>query len=1350
MASDRNWGRIQNGATFEELAKTLVFFEDAGAALFGRRGKDGGQDVRSGDGRTVYQAKHHEDGSAAKAIADAKKEAAKIAEYRQPGHARYVQWQGVQCWILVTNAAFNPTDEQRWKDDVQPLFEALELTANYWERATLDALLTSHPEVDRSFFENDTRVLLSLPEVRDRLALDAPFRARGEEVGFRGRAQEVSRVQEFLESDKAFLVISGSGGIGKTRLLVEAGAEIAADGAWQVLWAQVASMEAGGHWYDALVPERPMLLLVDEPADDNLLRQLSEQVGGRIGRASRWKVAVAVRSPKDPVLRFLGSPKMQHRVAHLTLAPLPIDAAEAVCAELIATGRLGSRPVEWQAEAARELSRRYDRHPVWMTLAVHVLEERGKLGTVPETAQQLADEYVLEVVTAQREFPQEEMKAVLRWVALLGPVNRENADALEVLVHATGAASKTRLLSVIANLVMRRAFVQRGARNRLVEVKPDVLRDYVLRQWLVTDVGFGEQPLRASDEASVLLMGVLDSVVDGSLGILGQAALQSIARTEWLLQMEDQSVPLLDPFFQGLHKVLTRLTASTRVLVANLVSDIAEVRPNDIVDLSRSFRTMPCETQVAEGFFAPREVGFDDVVLALAWPVFHAAMGAKDANQRRAVLRELIALVEAEEDIAGRRPQLMRNDGKRAADLVERAIGGGPQFWGDYEDAAQELGVCLLDVAAVTPLAPSRKKALSTLLEHATSIERHQFWSTGHGFTVRTVLVLPGYRSWETRLSLLSRVRSLLENEQVAVDIRVVLWDVLSKAHSSANRAAMRIAHKEAHGVGAARSSLNAELLGTLRWAHSMLANRKSSFEELKVARKLWDWHCEFDKDAERKQAADMLDALYQADELAAEFDPLVDYDERKEREKLARAKAEDLAASGSSEEITHFVARALRFLGSANRVSEVLHVAWQLGALAPTASSVQAFVRKTLGEPELAPSVQFAIAVASNWAAALRSGSNPLGSFALVKELVDLTSTSSVKAQLLRQLYGDSSPLWSSGVPLAHEHAFLRAMAPVFLSAGQGPAFLGAVGWTFDCDWAGLQVVSEWVLEQLPEEQLALGVSMLTDAIFSGFRRHSDNERVAPDDIGKWLLDQSLRVSDFKELGDHFRWHIERVFRRVQRPSVRWFVSAFQRLVSKSTAVEGHRVRSLSAIRHISQYVSPLQNEDATSADVRSSVGALIDLLTDNETVGFLLEQCVHDVDPDGVVVPSETVRRIYELGSADEVRVRRLARIGGAYLLNSAPWRTIAKSVVQVAQQMEERRRGPLFHELTDPQVRSYSCQPGEVPEDFIEEVSSARQLLDQETDADFRLFWQWNLNAAEAGLRYEVEQVKEERGD
>jgi hypothetical protein len=96
--AERKWGAIARGATFESLATTIVRFEDPKASLFGRRGKDGGQDARSSDGARVFQAKHHDNSSAAAAISDAKKEATKIEEYRQPDHTRHGPWMGVTQW----------------------------------------------------------------------------------------------------------------------------------------------------------------------------------------------------------------------------------------------------------------------------------------------------------------------------------------------------------------------------------------------------------------------------------------------------------------------------------------------------------------------------------------------------------------------------------------------------------------------------------------------------------------------------------------------------------------------------------------------------------------------------------------------------------------------------------------------------------------------------------------------------------------------------------------------------------------------------------------------------------------------------------------------------------------------------------------------------------------------------------------------------------------------------------------------------------------------------------------------------------------------------------------------------
>ncbi|HEY1816353.1 MAG TPA: hypothetical protein VGG74_28595, partial [Kofleriaceae bacterium] len=320
----RKWGLITSGATFQALVSTIIFFEDSKAILFGRPGKDGGQDARSGDGTRVFQMKHHADGSAASAIRDAKEEAANVAKYRTPGHERHDQWLGVKHWRLVTNALFNPTDRKRWDDEVVPLFKGQGFDeVDIWSQEYLDALLDKQPEIHRAFFDGKTRAFLSVAEAKERMLEREPFLRRDELGEFVGRTTERDAVSQFLKSKALFLIIHGTGGMGKTRLLLEAGEEIAALGEWQVLWANVETMLAADSWFEGVVPERPTLLLVDEPDDESLLKVLAEQLGGRNGRISKWKVAVAARSPKDPVLRFLFGPRMKQSVTELPVDKLP-------------------------------------------------------------------------------------------------------------------------------------------------------------------------------------------------------------------------------------------------------------------------------------------------------------------------------------------------------------------------------------------------------------------------------------------------------------------------------------------------------------------------------------------------------------------------------------------------------------------------------------------------------------------------------------------------------------------------------------------------------------------------------------------------------------------------------------------------------------------------------------------------------------------------------------------------------------------------------------------------------------------------------------------------------------------
>jgi hypothetical protein len=1329
----RNWGLITSGATFEALATTLIFFEDPRAALFGRPGKDGGQDARSGDGTTVFQAKYHEAASAGRAIAAAKKEAAKIGSYLAADHPRREQWRAVIQWRLVTNATFNPTDRQVWDEQVSPLFAAHGLQADYWERANVDGLLDKHPEVDRAFFQNEIRAFLTLPEVRDLVRAEEPFLERPGPTGFFGRKTEANSVRSFLTSDALFLVVHGAGGVGKTRLLLEASQTVADEGEWQVLWANKASMLSNASWFRAIVPERPTVLLVDEPETADLLRLLTEQLSGGASRAGRWKVAVAVRSPKDPVLRFLSGPRMQRRVKNLPLDALAKSAAEDMCRDLLGSGPLAQKAESWRSDVARKLSVRFSQYPLWLTLAIHLLERHGDLTRVPETADALAESYLSEIIEFQNESPPQHVLQMLRWVALIGTVNLEDDTIFRLLVEESQVGNSTAARALLTNLLNRKALVQRGARGRLVEVKPDLLRDHILQTWLCENP-FDAPPTRPSPDAILLAEEMAVALTKGRADRVTRAVLDSLTRTELLLRLSERSMPLLDPFFGYIAAEAETLSVARRLEIIEALPAIASCRPADTLALCRRFRDLPASPETVDGIFGPREIGQDDLLLALAWPLFHAAMGAQSSSEETALLEELCALVEVEHTIVKRRSRELWHDGKRAQNLLVRTLEGGPQFLGDFGKVAEVYAVRLLNEAAREQPTPARTALLQALLSPLLAVHRSQSWSEESTVYFQTYLVLPGDPRWTRRDALLGRIKELLSDSSAPLATKLVLWGLVVNAHQSANR-----------GVGPTDrpEPLHRSLVDDLTWALSLLGRPEVNLEELAAARPLWEWHYKFDNEADLKTAAETLEQLYMRNAIANEFEPLLGIpNDVVEQDTRIAQKAADLAASDGSAEIAAFLDRAIRFLGSQDGLYRVMHIAGELGALASKSAAAREFVIATLAEDVLTYRSDFAATMAASWVRGVRTNEGAPAALAVVQDLVSAAQAEDLRIHLLMRVYSRGQ----IGAVEPAEYELLRSMAPLFIRKGRAHDFLAVAGWTFRYDWQSFKAVVSDTLAAIPPEERALALNSLIETLYWAI--HRGDRSFTPHDLGSWLLDQLTLLPRIDELGGNAEHLLREIFTLIDRVPLPWLSEAL-RMRRDMEVNDGHRtVRAASHGARLSQYTQPVTGQNVGDAALVGAVESLADLAVDDATVGYHLPSIVRDIDPEGLLVPAAVARRV---PSADDAGLWRLARLASAYPIGSAAWRVIAKAVMARGRGTTgSDERSELFNLLSDRGMRSWSGTLGEVPAIFVTAVQQARERLESESDRQLLPLWEWQLKIAEAELREQEERAKEERGE
>jgi hypothetical protein len=268
-----------------------------------------------------------------------------------------------------------------------------------------------------------------------------------------------------------------------------------------------------------------------------------------------------------------------------------------------------------------------------------------------------------------------------------------------------------------------------------------------------------------------------------------------------------------------------------------------------------------------------------------------------------------------------------------------------------------------------------------------------------------------------------------------------------------------------------------------------------------------------------------------------------------------------------------------------------------------------------------------------------------------------------------------------------------------------------------------------------------------LVDAFYSAVCE--SNAGMLPQGLGPWVLDQLLRMPDLGGLDENIGWYIEEILKRVGRAPLSWLPRALARRRGMETQGGSEKVCAVSRHARVSRYVAPITGTHINDPEVGKAVESLVDLVWDRGTVGYYLPEVLRDVDPEGLLIPAEVTRRLANVTSKDDVLL--FARIAGVYAVGSSAWRTIAKPVIirAVRSGSEEERRS-LFNFLTYHGPRTWSGTPGEVPQIFISQVQSARQMLESEMDTEFRPFWEWYLAVAEAELREQEEHAKEERGE
>lgn len=892
-----NWGLIQDGGVLESLMHAILYAEDPQTILFGRRGKDAGQDARTADGTVVYQSKYRDGLDMDEAIKVALKELKAIKKYRATGHANYEHWKNAKQWVLFANLSLNPNDDAKWKSKVVPEFKTVPLAAEYWTTEIIEGKLAEHPEVRNVFFGQDNPVLVGLKEAHDLLtnerlgsdSLDTPMLGRG---------AEFARVREFSNSpDKRVLPVIGPGGIGKSRFLYESLIALSQDG-WRVLWGLPGAMAKSSQWFRLLNGTQNTCVALDDPDDPGLLRAIIEQLSTMERR--NWRVIVSYRTDRSDVLRRYKTNKNVEEA--IRLDPLSEPDSKALI-----NSRLGFEADEPLLHKAFRLT---EGNPGWLSLFAE-LAKQGKLADLPQKADGIAALYVTTCLEQLNGTTADQARTVLRWLALWGSLVLETGDdeQAEIAFLEQQGIPKAALHDILKRLVETGLVCNWGIGKRYYGIDSLLIRQHILSEWLLQEADPGEYSVsRAGADLVSQLLSSDHPCVEATLQTISQLSLSRLETHE--------AYSLLRPIFGAMVATAKETSLIGQNHLAELAAKLGPADPESALDVLIAIRENAKDDQeVGDSFWGKFSFTRSRLFSTLSWTLFTLAERVDDSAVAHRFLGEFRELSKL-----GETGPTTSDPGKSPQHLLHRLLCESRNS-DVFARPAFEIAAKYIRSDDWWPFVGDLAKCL---LEPKREITE---WTANWTLGFSSYAIATDAPDWERLLSLRAELFEILQTEEHRA-LHDRIWPLLSDSHHS-------LAYANAHHRmrDSDRLEYRTVLIDDLTKCQSLLEPPRM-LSEATLARPMWEWYLKYGHDPALVAPARECERLYSALSKWRLHDFFrFDYDEELlvETERIAQS----LREATSPSVFVDFFEEVSRYLRSARGNSEDMADGMQLGALA-------------------------------------------------------------------------------------------------------------------------------------------------------------------------------------------------------------------------------------------------------------------------------------------------------------------------------------------------------------------------------------------------------------------------------
>lgn len=1311
-----NWGVIQDGGTFESLMHAILYAEDQGIILFGRPGKDAGQDARSADGSVVYQAKYRQQLTMDGAIKVALEELKNIKEYRKSPHANNIHWQNVRRWILVANILANPNDDTEWKASVFPAFQNEGLTPDYWGIKTLAGKLAEQPHIRDVFFEGENRVLVSLKEAHGRLKsecvgggyLDNPLV---------GREKELKAIKDFaVASEKRILPIVGAAGIGKSRLIYEAMILLSQEG-WRVLWALPEAMSRSSGWFQLLNSNQPTCVVVDDPNDLDLLRAVLEQLAPVERR--NWKVIVACRSTQSEILR-------RFQRLQIFANEMLLDKINERESRQLLTSNCSRT---FSDADYLTIFKHTGGVPGWLCLVAE-LANRDSLGKLPQSVDDIASLYVEDCLSRLDPQKRNDGLSLLRYLALWGTLGFDAnlTDQSQANFLAGQGIDDSDLRELLKRFVTAGVVRNWGFGKRLFAIQPMIVREHILSSWLFD----GDT---RTYQVNIDGKRIIELLVKGKIPAI-ELALRSISHLTRSRLEPSQGYSFVKPVFDELMVVSQAGSVVDQSQLLNLIEILGGSDPESALDSLKAIREhdkLPVE--INDALWGKITFTRKSVLAKLPWLLFQIAAFVRDSTVATRYLEEFRHLLTDEADLGDE-----IETGKGVQQLLKRLL------------CESKNAIVFSEPAKTTVLQEIARPAswpfVGILMECLLNPNReYTEWTAQWTLTVARRALIPDGPEWNTATELREKSFNLLRSDP-NVSLRAQIWAIIAESHHQFHRL---ILHKGIQGTTA--SAYRGVLINDLTVSATVLEDPpiQITVEEAVAARKMWSWYLKYGKE-------DDLVALARRCEQACESLSkwrLQDFFRFDTSEALApeteRIVALFRGATDTSPFIEFFTA-AKTYLDAARpkgdmadsiritTLADAVFDTFEFSAGAEeTQTQVTAYVVAVLGQPQVVNEFawEFAVRVCQKHLLRIKESKNEDRVLAELKTLIALCPN---KGKLLFDMYSNPHPRNTGNLSqgefeclIANESTFTAqqlfilfgVFAPLNWFAvqphlnraistmrGKSPQIDHCVGalvqmmeltaLRYDLHVLGAQI--DWILETIMQEDLdgaILGAYALT-----------------------WMRKQTdyrLRIAQLTRL---IRARIELEGKPKTSASFRVFPFEFE-------VAEWCRL--------------DISLEEDTKAFYEfCSLG-----LADGYIVFHWLPKFISQLDPSGHLLARFVGQQIDGNPSITSEGLARMGHLASAYSDTSTAWAEIAKPISVKVAALPREERELVYSGLSRKETGVLSSAPGEVPIYYTQIVENATRMRDAETtDSPLREYREWSLRLAQEQLHRQTQMAEEVR--